>query len=270
MTRLSQSANDTFGGAARDVADGLRRWRFWLAYGLRDISSSFPGVYGGLIFIPLQTAIVIGAFWLTFNDVLGNTAINYAAYVALGYPLFIFIMGSITSTTSVIKQNANILANMPFPVFAFVMRAVVRLAGSLVLALTIFFAFVLAGRLEVSFSMLAAVPGFVMLLSICVANALTFSLVSLYLPNIVAILRSFSRFALFFTPVIWHPEGSAFRMAMANFNPLSHLIAIVRQPLLNQPVPAESWLVSGAALAFMIVASLLLLKQVRRYIIFRV
>jgi ABC-type polysaccharide/polyol phosphate export permease len=54
----------------------------------------------------------------------------------------------------------------------------------------------------------------------------------------------------FLTPIFWSPETLPNRPAFVLFNPLYHLIEIVRAPLLGEVAPLVSWgLCVGMALA---------------------
>lgn len=261
---------DGYDAVFRDIRDGLSRWRFWLTYGLRDAASALPRRDAALIFIPFQTAVVVAVFWAIFHDTLGRDLFNYAAYVALGYPLFALLIGSISTNTSLIKKNAGILANMPFPIFAFVLRGSTQLIAAFLLSALVYCALVIAGIAPLPHEAPLAILGFVLVMLIVVANTLAFSLLSLYVPNAMAVVRSFSRFLFFATPVVWHPAGSGFRETIVLFNPLAHLIALVRDPLLGVTPPLLSW---GIGLAFLVLSSafaLYALKRVRRYIVFRI
>ena len=55
------------------------------------------------------------------------------------------------------------------------------------------------------------------------------------------IVTNFLQVAFFFTPIMWSPELLQDRGWIADFNPLYHLIEIVRAPVLGTPIQLQSW-----------------------------
>jgi lipopolysaccharide transport system permease protein len=56
------------------------------------------------------------------------------------------------------------------------------------------------------------------------------------------IITSLVQVAFFFTPIMWTPDLLKDRAWIADFNPLYHLIELVRAPLLGQIPAGISWL----------------------------
>ena len=50
------------------------------------------------------------------------------------------------------------------------------------------------------------------------------------------------RLIFFATPILWMPSSSGRLMLLAKLNPISHFVAIVRDPLMYDRFPADSWL----------------------------
>ena len=56
------------------------------------------------------------------------------------------------------------------------------------------------------------------------------------------IVSNFIQIAFFFTPVMWSPDILKQRAWVAEYNPLYHLIEVVRAPVLGDPTHINSWI----------------------------
>ncbi len=73
--------------------------------------------------------------------------------------------------------------------------------------------------------------------------------------DIPQVIASLIQVVFFLTPVFWSTATMPNRPAFVTFNPLYHLLTIVRDPLLGEVPPADSWYVSIAlALAGLLLA----------------
>ena len=72
----------------------------------------------------------------------------------------------------------------------------------------------------------------------------------------------------FLTPVLWRPQSLVRNEFIATFNPLTHLLAIVRQPLLGHAPQTLSWVIALWACGLSLLTALLLLATLRRRIAF--
>ena len=76
--------------------------------------------------------------------------------------------------------------------------------------------------------------------------SLLLGLLSARYRDIPQIITSLAQLLFFITPIFWRPEMLSTNRWIADWNPIFHLIELVRAPLLGNPVPATSWLVALA------------------------
>jgi ABC-2 type transport system permease protein len=79
--------------------------------------------------------------------------------------------------------------------------------------------------------------------------------------DIQPIVANLIQVAFFFTPVMWSPEVLKSRAWVAAYNPLYHMIELVRAPLMGRPLQWESW---AWALGMLVVGFLLAHFLMRR------
>jgi ABC-type polysaccharide/polyol phosphate export permease len=76
------------------------------------------------------------------------------------------------------------------------------------------------------------------------------------------------RLLFFATPILWMPPPGSFLDRVAQLNPISHFIAIVRDPLIHDTVPMLSWVVVLVITAIGVPAGVLCYARTRDKIVF--
>lgn len=253
-----------------DFRESLKRYRFWLVFGLSDATSSFHRTYLGGLFITLNTLLRILVLYFLFGDSLGATDPNYFGYIALGLPLFSLYSSSVTQGYSILTRNKALIQNINLPFFAYVFRFLTDLVYRFAFASIIFFAYIIfhAGLLFQQFPMLllGIVVAFMLVLSISVFCMV----ISAFFPNLFEVLNAGMGIMFFATPVFWHPgDRGGIRGFLATYNPFSHMLAIVREPALGREV---EWLSVGVCVAMTVLigaAAVYLFKVSRPWLIYR-
>ena len=73
----------------------------------------------------------------------------------------------------------------------------------------------------------------------------------------------------FLTPIFWAPDQmQGKRRIVIEFNPLAHLLEVLRQPLLGRAVAPGDWIFSLGFLAVLALTALVLMAMFRRRIVF--
>ena len=76
--------------------------------------------------------------------------------------------------------------------------------------------------------------------------ALAGAILSVRYRDVPQIILNIIQFLFFLTPIFWSPENLPQRPSFVHFNPLFHLIEIVRAPLLGKNAEIESWVICMA------------------------
>lgn len=108
----------------------------------------------------------------------------------------------------------------------------------------IVFAVLLACGVRPGWTGLAALPGLVLLLLNGIGWSVTLGLVGARFRDMMPLVANATQMLLFVTPVLWRADDLGTRRALAELNPLFHLIEIVRAPLLGVGFPVESFVVA--------------------------
>ena len=101
------------------------------------------------------------------------------------------------------------------------------------------------------------------LFAFSLATALTLGIIGARFRDFPPIVEAIVPLMFFITPVLWFTSALGERAYFANFNPFTHLIAVVREPMLGQVPSATNYLVVTAIVVVLWVLALAVFARSR-------
>jgi ABC-2 type transport system permease protein len=240
---VSPDPGRPFTVAFHDLAEAANLAPVWLNAGWIDVVWRFRRTRLGPFWHTLNLAafvLVIGVVW---SAMLHQDPLSYFRYVTVSLIVWGLIASFITDGTNILIAGQSTALSMRFPFVAFAFahawRALLLFAHHFA-----FYVAVMVGTLtSPGLSVLLAIPG----LALVVANGVWMSLLSgivcLRWRDMAQATSSAMQIAMFITPVFWPRTLLGPELAfVVDFNPLYHLVQIMREPLLGNLPPFESWL----------------------------
>jgi len=173
-----------------------------------------------------------------FSDRLG-----FVSYVACGIVSYNYIAQNLSGAPTLFVSSSSILLNIRISPFFLVVRRVLsgllRFAAQMVAAL-LAVAFLGPG---LQISALESLAGVLMVTIAALWGTTVLSLVGAKFHDMAHVAIFASRILLFISPIFWLPGSSGLRATLALYNPVTHFIALIRAPLLQQDVSMTNWLV---------------------------
>ncbi|MBU3574765.1 ABC transporter permease [Polynucleobacter sp. UK-Mo-2m-Kol15] len=224
-----------------DIIKGIYAFRIWGTLGWHDIKQRYRRSVLGPFWFTLSTAIMVGVLGALYSSILNQEIANYLPFLAAGLVVWQFISSSILEGCTVFIASSALIKQIDLPLSVHVCRVVWRnfiiLLHSLpivVLALIIF------GDMP-SYEILLLPFGLILLLFNALWITVVLGILCTRYRDVLPIVSNFLQIAFFFTPIMWSPEILKDRGWIAEYNPLYHLIEIVRAPILGKQIPMESW-----------------------------
>lgn len=231
-----------------DAVASLTAWRLWLVLGFKEVNAQYQRALIGPLWLTVHAAVWIAAVTYIFAVVIGfDTEIaRYSVYVASGIVMFNFITNIVTGGSEVFIKSRIMIHSHPNPLLIHPMRLAASSAYQLALQIPVVLAVFILFGVSVSETVWLAVPGIAANLAVAINVSLLFALAGARFGDFRFITLAGMRLALFVTPVFWPADrlGDSARW-IVDLNPLSHFIAIVRDPLLGEPAALLSWAVVG-------------------------
>jgi ABC-type polysaccharide/polyol phosphate export permease len=268
MTRPVQSRITSVEEALRDISDGMRRWRLWSALAWHYLRQRYKRTWIGLGWIAVSFAMFMVAKIFVFGAMVTESIGYYSAHLTLGYLIFRLVTNAVNGSSSVFVGSRTWISSEALPLSVYVYQLMTN--NFMIFALTAIPAFGIC-----VWSGSCHVVGLIWLLPALAIYAINTIAVGLFIGVISARYRDMMHFsstlmqiAYFLTPVLWVPPETGPRAIAAKVNPFTHYIAILRDPVLDNTVPYQSWLIVLGCTAALILLALAFFAVSRRKIIF--
>eukprot|EP00435_Cladocopium_sp_Y103_P077033 s1_g772.t1 len=211
--------------------------RFWGFLAWLEIVQQYRRSALGPFWITLTTAGYIFALILVFTILFDIRSEEYAPWVAIGVISWNFITASLGDAGTILLNRKQLLMHRQLSHNGLVLASVMRWSINLLHQLPIYVGVMIYFQIPLtpySVLILVTLPALIIILHpICLIIAYASTRLRDIPPLVSAILTPL----FFVTPVMWVPTQLGDKAWIADLNPFSAMIALIREPLLGNPVP---------------------------------
>lgn len=223
-------------------ADGLRDLRqavgmapIWLMLAWYDFLRQTRRTFLGPLWSILGTGVTVAILGYVYGAVLKMSGSTAFPHIAAGLVIWFFISGCINGGLSVYVSARGVLEERSLPIAFSAFRFVFRYLIELIIKFVVFAAAAAAVALPMTPYAFLALPGLVILVLNGLWVVLVFGPLGARYRDVRQIVSPLMLIAFLASPVLWQQGmlgGSGF---IALYNPFTHFLAIVRDPLLGSP-----------------------------------
>jgi lipopolysaccharide transport system permease protein len=228
--------------AWQDMREGLTMYRLAVTLGWLDIKLRYRGSVLGPFWLTLSTGVMVLAMGVLYSQLFHMQLHDYMPYLALSLVLWNALSGIVSEACVCYTSAEGTIRSVRMPFSLYALRTVIRnvlvLAHNVVVIVAVF-AWYGTWPGPVGF---AALAGLVLWLADAVAACLLLGSFCARFRDIPPIVGSIMQIAFFLTPIIWRPELIGPNAQFLVLNPFYPLLALVRDPLLNQMPGVDSWI----------------------------
>jgi ABC-type polysaccharide/polyol phosphate export permease len=210
----------------------------------------------GPLWLVLGTAVGVGGLGFVWSILLNQDIATFVPSLTVGLVIWQFVSGVITDAAGMFPRNATMLVNIKMPVYLITLQAfgrhLINFAHNLVVVLIVFLIFPHFN----SWISLLALPGLLLVCINLVALMQLVGIIGARYRDLEPLIASFFPILFFLSPVLYRPGQLGAAQAVMVFNPISHYIMVIRDPLLGSIPSLESYAVVLALTAVIVVASL--------------
>jgi lipopolysaccharide transport system permease protein len=232
------------------MVNGIYLCRIWGALGWHDIKQRYRRSVLGPIWFTLSTAIMVWVLGTLYSSILNQEISSYLPFLAVGLVVWQFISSTVSEGCTVFIASSALIKQINLPLTIHVCRVVWRnfiiflhSLPIIILALLIF------GAMPTNQIFLLPF-GLILLLLNAVWLTIILGILCARYRDVLPMVTNFLQVAFFFTPVMWSPDILKSKVWIAVYNPLYHLIEIIRAPILGRPIEMESWFWSIGLIIF--------------------
>ena len=236
--------------ARADVLDGLTNWRIWSRLGWQEIKRRYRRTTLGPFWVTLSLGMFVGGMGFVWAPLFGASVSEYLPFISTGMVCWVFVStiinegcGTYTAAEAVIKQLNFSLSILNW---ILVWRNTIVLLHNLVIVAIV----ILVLQVPINWNMLLFFPGVLIVMVNGMWISMLLGMISARYRDVPQLVANLVQIMMFVTPVFWYAQQLGSRAKVIDFNPLFHLIDVIRSPLLGH---APSLLSYGVDLAVAIV-----------------
>jgi ABC-type polysaccharide/polyol phosphate export permease len=228
--------------AVVDVRDGALAWRLSWLLAWQDIKQRYRRSTLGPIWLTISSGIQMLTMSLLSSFLFGTTISKSVPFVFAGLLFWGMITNIINDGATLFVSSSSYIIQIKRPLTIFLMQAILRniivAAHNAVTYVIVALCFAVIPDKSIILWPL----GFVLVL-ICVSSiALIAAVVSARFRDVPLIIQNVLTIIFWFTPLIYFPEQLGPRRYLADYNPFTHIIALLREPLLGSSPTLNDWL----------------------------
>ena len=239
--------------AFRDVGRSARLWHIWVRLGLQDVRHKFRRSTVGPAWIFLNLGVLIGAIGVIYGRLLGQDLHQFIPYLTAGLVIWQYLTSSITEGAHAFVNSEGYIKQISLPLYVYIFRCFVSVGLTAVISFSVFVIVAGAYRIPVGPGTLWALPGLLVLMGASVFVICILAHLHARFRDIAPMASVCMQMAFYVTPIMFPGELLRRRQLgwVVDFNPLYHLVEIVRRPLVAAGPAAP---VSYAAALIVVVA----------------
>jgi ABC-type polysaccharide/polyol phosphate export permease len=263
--RFATSAYETI---SDEILSGFRAWPVWIILGWDDIRQRYRRSVIGPFWITLTMGAFILLLGVIYSRLFHQELRYYLPYLPVGYITWGFMSANITESCYAFLESGRIIKQIKLPYLVYVMRVIWRNFIVFLHTAVIFIPLAVIFKLPLSLTMLYAIPG---LLLVCLNQVWLVTLLAIATTrfrDLQPIIVTAVQIMMFATPIMWMVKPSDDTAVIAQINPVSHLISLVREPMLGTAPEGVSWIVALGMLVVGSAAATALLVSKSRRIVF--
>ncbi len=234
---------------------------FFLA--VYDVRHRYARSIIGPFWITLQTAFFVGCIGFVFSAISAVSTRDFLPYFAISFVLWSFLSGSTNNSTTTLLDAGGFIKDRGLPAYVFFLQCFFRhllfLAHNIAVPILLF---VFLGG-TTFFRVIAAIPGLVIFAGVTLCLSLVVGSLATRYRDVQPVVESLMNLAFLASPIMWKPDLLSGREFLLHYNPVVHLLAVWRDPMLNGVMPWGSFAISLMFLAVLASLAWYALTQLR-------
>jgi ABC-type polysaccharide/polyol phosphate export permease len=234
----------------RDLAAGLVMWPLWTRLGWEDIRQRYIRSILGPFWISLSMLVMVAGLGTLYSKIMHQDMREYFPFLTLGLLFWQFLSDLVREGCLAFLQQEGFIRQIKLPLTVHVLRVVYRQFVVLAHNCVIYIPIAVIFSLWPTPYLLLEFPALLIWTLNAVWIVLLLGMLSARFRDIPPLVASSIQILFFLSPILWVPATLGTRAGIVEFNPIYHLLELVRAPLIGRAPDPLSW---GAALGLALV-----------------
>jgi lipopolysaccharide transport system permease protein len=265
MLALSWSQLDA---AIDDLRTGISSWRLSQFLAWQDIKQRYRRSTLGPVWLTISFGVQMLTMGVLSAFLFGATIQKSLPYVCAGMLAWLLITQIINDGAALFVSTSRYITQIKCPLSLFLMQVVWRnliVAGhnATIYLIVAVLLVIMPGR-----GILLWPIGLALVVACVSWMALVSAVVSARYRDVPVMIQNILNILFWFTPLVYFPEQLGSKRFIADYNPFSHLIALVREPLIGSSPALSDWLIVLALTILGWVATFLFFARFRARVVY--
>lgn len=232
--------------AITDLLQTIKNYSLVGMMGWQDVRHRYKRSSLGAFWLTISTGIMIATMGVIFGKIFNTPMRNFLPFLAMGMILWGLISSVVLEGAQEFIKAAPIIRQLDIPLFVHIARILWRNIIIFGHNIIIFPIVILIVGQSAYWMMFLSIPGFLLLTINLAWVALLLGIFCTRFRDFLPIINSVLQILFYLTPIMWMPDRLPKRagLYLVDANPLYHIIAVVRSPLLGQMPTTLNWMVS--------------------------
>ena len=212
--------------------------------GWNDVKQRYRRSKVGPFWLTISMAVMIATIGIVFGRLFNNPMSEFLHYLSFFINMWVFFYAFINDSCFAFIHEERVIKQISLPFTLYIFRVIWRNTIILFHNIVILpIVFVIVGK-EININILYIFPGFILLVLNLTWVSILLSIICARFRDLPQIINSVMQILYFVTPIIWMPNSIQQKvdMSIVYFNPIYHLIEMVRAPLLGSHAPTTSYI----------------------------
>lgn len=229
----------------QNLYSGIKYYNLWIRLAITDIQLTYKRSLFGMTWVALSFALFIAAKIIIFGSIAGVDGPYFSIWLATGFWVWTLIFTSVIDGCNCLITSRGWILGTKLPLSVYIYQTSIRVLIRFLFILPIIVLLLIYYRWTPQIGWLWIIPSFI----IFILNGLW---VQLFLGSLCVKYRDISHLMLatmqvmfFVTPILYMPQQLGDKAYLLDYNPFTHYIAIMREPIINNTLPILSWQIVG-------------------------
>ena len=235
----------------------------WRALAWADIRSKYRLSTLGTLWITLSTGVTAVSIGLIYGQFFGQNLSTYLPYFTAGMIFWTFIASVIGESTQALISSGSWIKGANLPIVFYVMRMLQRnflilLHNFIIVALVWLYY-----RWDLQAGALMCIVGLGLTYAFLLGLSLMIAIACVRYRDVPPMVAALIQFIFLASPIIWHSSQVKVGSALVWLNPITHLLAVTRDPLIGLPIDLQSFGIATGMAGLSLTAGALIYERYR-------
>ena len=234
----------------------------WLQISLNEMKGRYKRTVLGPWWMSIGFASTIAGIGFVWSFLFNINLQEYYPYLASGIIVWVLISSSVVNGCDTFVSKGAYIKSIPIPLSTHILVLVANNFMEFFHNIIIVVCVVIIFDVSINYYTLLLIPALLILWVNILAATLFFGVVGARYRDFKYIVQYFMNVLAMVTPIMWKPDMLGGKRFIADYNPLTHYVDLVRLPMLGEPPTTNTWIVVGLGT---VIASSIALSVYARY-----